>query len=164
MGCTFQDQDGKEKPIIMGSYGIGVGRLMACIAEEHNDENGLIWPVTVAPYQVHLTLLQDKKDPSVEQKAEELYRSLQKEGIEVLFDDRSESPGIKFADADLIGIPMRLTVSKRSLAAGGVEAKLRSSDEKLIWSYDETVVKAEEMINELRAQVESKAVEVTYRE
>jgi prolyl-tRNA synthetase len=164
MGCTFQDQDGKEKPIIMGSYGIGVGRLMACIAEEHNDENGLIWPVTVAPYQVHLTLLQDKKDPSVEQKAEELYRSLQKEGIEVLFDDRSESPGIKFADADLIGIPMRLTVSKRSLAAGGVEAKLRSSDEKLIWSYDETVVKAEEMIKELRAQVESKAVEVTYRE
>lgn len=164
MGCTFQDQDGKEKPIIMGSYGIGVGRLMACIAEEHNDENGLIWPVTVAPYQVHLTLLQDKKDETVEQKAEELYGNLQKEGIEVLFDDRSESPGIKFADADLIGIPLRLTVSKRSLAAGGVEAKLRSSDEKLIWEFEETVRKTGEMIRELRDQVESKAVPVAYRE
>jgi len=164
MGCTFQDQDGKEKPIIMGSYGIGVGRLMACIAEEHNDENGLIWPVTVAPYQVHLTLLQDKKDETVEQKAEELYRALQKEGYEVLFDDRSESPGIKFADADLIGIPLRLTVSKRSLAAGGVEAKLRSSDEKPIWEYEETVRKTGEMIRELRDQVESKAVPVAYRE
>ena len=105
MNSTFQDQDGQEKPIVMGSYGIGVGRLMACIAEEHNDEYGLIWPITVAPFQVHLTFLSDKKDPSVAERGETLYAALVKAGIEVLFDDRPDSPGVKFADADLIGIP-----------------------------------------------------------
>lgn len=164
MGCTFQDQDGKEKPIIMGSYGIGVGRLMGCVAEEHNDDYGLIWPITIAPYQVHLTLLQDKKDPSVAERAENLYAELQKAGVEVLFDDRSDSPGIKFADADLIGIPVRLTVSKRSLAAGGVECKLRRSADKEILEFDAAVAKVQEIIADLFQEITATVADVEYKE
>ncbi|HBX68029.1 MAG TPA: proline--tRNA ligase, partial [Chloroflexi bacterium] len=102
MGATFQDKDGVEKPVIMGSYGIGSGRLLASVAEEHNDEWGLIWPITVAPYHVHLVALPHKKDDGATQAvAEQLYADLQAAGLEVLFDDREESPGVKFNDADL---------------------------------------------------------------
>ena len=164
MNCTFQDQDGQEKPIVMGSYGIGVGRLMACIAEEHNDEYGLIWPITVAPFQVHLTLLSDKKDPSVAERGETLYAALVKAGIEVLFDDRPDSPGVKFADADLIGIPLRLTVSRRSLAAGGVECKLRRSSEREILPFDGLVDKVRNIIAELHEEIALSIQDVEYRE
>ena len=164
MGCTFLDREGREKPIVMGSYGIGVGRLMACIAEEHNDEYGLIWPITVAPFQVHLTLLSDKKDPSVTKKAEALYAALEEAGIEVLFDDRAESPGIKFADADLIGIPLRLTVSRRSLSAGGVESKLRRSSGKEIFPLDGAVEKVQEIIAGLHEEIALSLKEEGYRE
>jgi len=121
IGCQFLDKDGTWKPIIMGSYGIGVGRLLACIAEEHNDENGLCWPIAVAPYHLYLVVLGEARAT-----ADQLYDQLQKEGIDVLYDDREESPGVKFKDADLIGLPIRLTVSDRSLQKGGVEMKLRS--------------------------------------
>jgi prolyl-tRNA synthetase len=115
----------------MGSYGIGCGRLLACIAEEHHDEKGLTWPISVAPYQVHLVMLSSKKEPeAIAVVAENLYRDLQSAGIEVLFDDRPESAGVKFNDADLIGLPIRLTLSERTVAAQEVEIKLRKEPER----------------------------------
>jgi prolyl-tRNA synthetase len=125
MGATFVDEDGTHRPVVMGSYGIGVGRLLACVAEEHNDAQGLCWPITVAPYEVHLVALRGGFDV-----AEQLYQELAAAGIEVLFDDRDESPGVKFNDADLIGVPIRVTVGKRSLDEGGVELKLREASER----------------------------------
>ena len=115
LGCYFSDQSGNAKPVLMGSYGIGVGRLAACIAEQHNDKDGLAWPITVAPFQVHLLSLAGKQQPELAELAQKLYEELQQNGIEVLFDEREERPGFKFKDADLIGIPIRLTLSKRSL-------------------------------------------------
>ncbi len=137
MECTYTDQDGTEKPIIMGSYGIGVGRLLACIAEEHHDEHGLVWPVSVAPFQVHLVGLIGKDPGSLTiELAEAIYQQLTLVGIEVLYDDRLESPGVKFNDADLIGLPIRLTVSERALKQGGVEFKRRDQAEKQIIPLD----------------------------
>ncbi len=125
MGATFVDEDNSHRPVVMGSYGIGVGRLLACVAEEHNDEQGLCWPITVAPYEVHLVALRGGFDV-----AEQLYQEMTAAGIEVLFDDRDEAPGVKFNDADLIGLPIRVTVGKRSLDEGGVELKLREASER----------------------------------
>ena len=109
----------------MGSYGIGVGRLMAAVVEQHHDEHGIIWPQSVAPFDVHVVSLAKQAGDEVGQQAEALYQQLQAAGLEVLFDDRRESPGVKFADADLIGVPWRVTVSARSLQNGGVEVKQR---------------------------------------
>lgn len=141
LGATFLDENGRSQSIIMGCYGIGVTRLLACIAEEHNDEYGLIWPMSVAPYQVHLLSLKGGQE-----QAEELYQQLQDAGIEVFFDERDESPGVKFKDADLIGIPIRLTVSGRSLKNGGVELKLRHESERLIVAVEDVLVKMQELI------------------
>ncbi len=130
-GCFFRDNEGNSHPIVMGSYGIGCGRLLACIAEEHHDEKGLTWPISVAPYQVHLVVLSSKKEPeTIAAAAEHLYENLQSSGIEVLFDDRPESAGVKFNDADLIGLPIRLTLSERTVAAQEVEIKLRTEPER----------------------------------
>jgi prolyl-tRNA synthetase len=125
MGATFLDKSGVAKPIIMGCYGIGVGRLMAAAIEQNNDEKGIIWPVPIAPYQVHLVAL-SPESPQVGEAAEKLYQELQAAGLEVLFDDRLESPGVKFNDADLLGLPLRLTVSPRNLKDGNAELKLRT--------------------------------------
>lgn len=125
MDCYFLDENGVRKPVIMGSYGIGVGRLLASVAEAHSDENGLIWPATIAPYSVHLVALKGGAE-----EADSVYAELDAAGVEVLYDDRSESPGVMFNDADLLGLPIRLTVSKRSLEAGGVETKLRHEAER----------------------------------
>jgi prolyl-tRNA synthetase len=130
VGATYLDENGESHPIVTGSYGIGVGRLMAAIVETHYDEHGIIWPKSVAPYQIHLVAL--GPDPTVMGEAEALYQNLRAAGYEVLYDDRDERAGVKFADADLIGIPLRLTVSKRSLAADGVEVKKRQEDERTI--------------------------------
>lgn len=126
MGCLYQDEDGVRKPVIMGSYGIGVGRMLACLAEEYHDDSGLALPVTVAPYQVHLVSL--VKD---EQVGDTIYGRLTHAGIEVLYDDRKESAGVKFADADLLGMPIRITVGNRSLKEGKVEVKLRSQPDEI---------------------------------
>jgi prolyl-tRNA synthetase len=126
MGVTFLDENGKATVPIMGSYGIGVGRLMAAIVEQHHDERGIIWPESVAPFEVHLVSLAKNREDETGQQAEAIYQTLLAAGIEVLYDDRKESPGVKFADADLIGIPWRVTVSSRSLQNGGVEVKRRS--------------------------------------
>lgn len=125
LGAVFNDPNGKEVPVIMGSYGIGVGRLLACIVEEHHDDNGIIWPMSVAPYQVHLIDLSKKSS-----KAEELYKELTDLGLEVLFDDRKkERAGVKFKDADLMGIPLRITVGDKALEEGKVEYKTRNGNE-----------------------------------
>ena len=140
MGCYFVDENGEKKPVVMGSYGIGVGRLLACVAEEHHDERGLCWPASVAPYPAHLVLLGGKTGQP-ESQAEQLYNSLFTAGLEPLFDDRPESPGVKFNDADLIGIPLRLTVGERSLKNGGVEVKPRCGGETVTMSLAEAVAR-----------------------
>ena len=144
-GATYLDPDGNSRAIVMGCYGIGVGRLLACIAEEHHDERGLRLPVAIAPYPVHLTLLRGADSPAGEV-AERVYNSLKEAGLEALFDDRDERPGVQFADADLIGLPIRLTVSERSLKAGGIELKRRDS-------ADSRIVAEEALVSELRAEL-----------
>ncbi len=124
VGATFLDKDGQPKPIVMGSYGIGTGRLAASIIEQHHDDKGIIWPVSVAPYHVHLVSLAADA-PQVAERAEELYTDLQAKKYEVLYDDRDETAGVKFNDADLIGLPLRLTISAQTLKQNGVEARLR---------------------------------------
>jgi len=124
VGATFLDSDGQSKPIIMGSYGIGTGRLMSIIVEQHHDDKGIIWPVSVAPYQIHL--LHIGADPEVSAAAAALYGELRADGHEVLYDDRDDvTAGVKFNDADLIGVPLRFTVSARTMKAGVVEVKHR---------------------------------------
>jgi prolyl-tRNA synthetase len=121
----YLDKDGVEKPIIMGCYGIGSGRLMAAAVEQHHDDKGIIWPMAIAPFQVHLVGL-GLNDAAIREAAERTYGELTAAGIEVLFDDRDDAQaGVKFNDADLIGIPIRLTLSPRSVKSGGVEIKLR---------------------------------------
>ncbi len=164
MGCTFQDKDGKEKPVIMGSYGIGSGRLLASVAEEHNDEYGLIWPISVAPYQVHLVLLASKKDDGVIDAAQELYHELTAAGIEVLFDDRDESPGVKFNDADLIGIPLRITVGTRGLKDGQIELKHRNAKEKHMIPLEGAVAEIQAEITKLFADIQATLIEMPFEE
>lgn len=162
MGCTYTDKDGVERPVIMGSYGIGSGRLLACIAEEHHDEHGLIWPVTVAPYHVHLVALAGKGSDQVQQEAESIYAELEAAGLEVLYDDREESPGVKFNDADLIGLPVRLTVSGRALEQGGVEFKRRDQADKRILPRAEIVQQVKAEIASLMKEIQEKLVEVSF--
>ena len=149
MGVTFLDENGKAQVPIMGSYGIGVGRLMAAIVEQHHDDNGITWPAAVAPFDIHLVSLAKSRDDEVGQQAETLYRELQEAGLEVLYDDRRESPGVKFADADLIGVPWRITVSSRSLQSGGVELKRRSEPEKVLVPQELVV---EDMIKKVKGR------------
>ena len=130
MGANFQDERGVLKPLVMGCYGMGVGRLLACVLEENHDDKGIIWPITVAPYHIHLVVLGNGSQ--IRTTAEEIYERCRQFGMEILYDDRDESAGVKFNDADLLGVPIRATVSKRSLAAGGIEVKLRRDREAVI--------------------------------
>ncbi len=138
-GATYLGEDGKEHPIVMGSYGIGVGRNVACVVEEHHDEKGIVWPVEVAPYAAHLVSIGGAKEPRVMEVAERLHSLAAEAGDrhEILWDDRDESPGVKFTDAELLGMPWILTVSPRSLAAGGIEVTERSTGERSTRPIDE---------------------------
>jgi prolyl-tRNA synthetase len=125
-GAVYRDEDGKEKPYYMGCYGIGVGRTMAAVVERFNDEKGIVWPESVAPFQVNL-LLVGEADEKLEKYADEVYEKLNTSGIDVLYDDRKKvSPGEKFSDADLIGIPWRVVVSGKTMAMEKIEIKKRS--------------------------------------
>ncbi|NGT10894.1 proline--tRNA ligase [Clostridium perfringens] len=135
MGATFIDEDGKAKPFIMGCYGIGVTRTVASIIEQHNDENGIIWPLEVAPYHVSVIPANVKNEEQAT-KAEEIYNELRKMGVEALLDDRKERAGVKFKDSELMGIPMRITVGKM-IGEGQVEFKLRNSGEVETLSIEE---------------------------
>lgn len=129
LGLYFTDQDGEEKPVILGSYGIGITRAMGIIVEKYNDGNGIIWPKAVAPFQVHITSLANASDDEAYKESNKLYEMLSDNDIEVLWDDRMDvRPGEKFADADLIGNPIRIVVSEKSLASGGFEVKRRNTD------------------------------------
>ena len=128
MGAMVKDESGSEKPAIMGCYGIGISRTVAAIIEQRHDENGIVWPVSTAPYQV-LILAINPDDNEVGSLAEELYKELTGKGIEVLYDNRSVSAGVKFKDSDLIGIPFRITIGKKAVQSGELEVKRRDSDE-----------------------------------
>ena len=135
MGATFIDEDGKAKPFIMGCYGIGVTRTVASIIEQHHDENGIIWPLEVAPYHVSVIPANVKNEEQAT-KAEEIYNELRKMGVEALLDDRKERAGVKFKDSELMGIPMRITVGKM-IGEGQVEFKLRNGGEVETLSIEE---------------------------
>ena len=163
MGCTFLDAAGRERPVIMGSYGIGVGRLLACVAEEHHDEQGLIWPLSLAPFQVHLVALAKGPGQTVEA-AEGLGERLGAAGVEVLLDDRNENAGVKFNDADLIGLPVRLTVGDRSLKQGLVEMKLRSRADRVDVPLEGAVPAVQAALAELQQELAARLVQVNYKE
>ncbi|MFO0678698.1 MAG: proline--tRNA ligase [Polyangiaceae bacterium] len=127
MGATYLDEAQAKKPVVMGCYGIGVSRLVATTIEQNHDAEGMKWPMSIAPYQVHLCSI--GKEPEIAAFAQELYESLWKDGVEVLWDDRDERPGVKFKDADLIGIPLRVTVGGKNFAAGSVEVKPRAESD-----------------------------------
>ena len=120
--ATFLDEDGREKPLVMGSYGIGPGRIMAAAVEQRHDETGISWPMAIAPYDVHVVVL-----PGVEKEAEEAAGELDRAGFDVLLDDRDLRAGEKFADADLIGLPFRVTVGKKTLEDGKVDLRRRET-------------------------------------
>src|SRR6266581_3085473 len=137
-GATYLDAGGVARPLFMGSYGIGIGRVMATVVEQNHDEKGIIWPFSIAPYHVALVGLDLEKEEN-RLTAEQLYADLVKAGVEVLYDDRAETAGVKFNDADLIGLPIRAVVSKRSLKNGGIELKLRSQKEGRVVPLEDAV-------------------------
>ncbi len=145
MGAYYKDENQEEKPIVMGCYGIGVSRTMAAIVEQHHDENGIIWPMSVAPYHVIISLVKPG-DETQAKVAEDIYEQLCAAGVEVMLDDRDERPGVKFKDADLLGIPVRITVG-RGAAEGVVEYKLRRDAEKEELPVSEAIAKAIEIVN-----------------
>jgi prolyl-tRNA synthetase len=141
LGANFLDENGRNQPIIMGSYGIGVSRLLSAIVEQTADDNGMVWPRDIAPFDVHVVPINTKKAEQV-QLADQVSKELEAAGYSVLLDDRKERPGVKFADSDLIGLPVRVTVGKKA-GEGIVEVKLRANDEGI-------EVKVEELINSIR--------------
>jgi prolyl-tRNA synthetase len=144
LGATFLDVDGTEKPLIGGSYGVGPGRVMAAVVEQHHDENGILWPRSIAPYDVHVLALHGGAE-EVSALADEVAGALEQAGLDVLLDDRDERPGEKFADADLIGVPLRVIVGKKSLDDGAVDARTRdgATDERV--SVEEVVKWAQQV-------------------
>ena len=128
MGATFLDDKGKEKLIIMGCYGIGVGRTVAAAIEQKHDDNGIIFPMAIAPFEVEILPVQTNNE-NIMEFSENLYETLRKRDVEVLIDDRNLRPGVRFKDADLIGIPLRVTIGKGFLRDGKVELKVRETGE-----------------------------------
>lgn len=166
MNGFFRDQDGQSHPILMGSYGIGVGRLLSCIAEEHSYPNGLSWPVSVAPFPVTLVLLDHKQDKEIERLGQELYQNLLRAGVDTLFDDREARAGFKFKDADLIGSPIRLTLSKRSRENGGVELSVYSQADRTsqICPVEETAAQVLQEIKDLETGIAEQIAPPPYPE
>ncbi len=142
MGCTFQDESGKAQPVIMGSYGIGVGRLLACLAEEFHDDKGLVLPASIAPFHVHIVNLLKTNE-----EAEKIYADLMESGLEVILDDRKETAGVKFNDADLLGMPLRITLGNKAMKDGEVEFTVRSSGESYRVSLGEVVTSVLDVLN-----------------
>ena len=145
MHLTYKDENQQEHPVVMGCYGIGVTRTLAAIVEQHHDDNGIIWPMSVTPYHVMITLCGIKDEVQVAM-AEDMYKKLLDAGVEVVLDDRDERPGVKFKDADLLGFPIRITVGKKA-ADGQVEYKLRRGGDVEVVTPDEAVAKAIALVN-----------------
>ena len=153
MKCNFLDHEGREHPMIMGCYGLGVGRTAAAAIEQNHDERGIIWPLPLAPFEVLLVLL-NSDQPDVVVAADRLYEELANAGVDVLYDDRSERPGVKFNDADLIGFPVRVVVGSRGLADGQVEISLRRDGVKRMVKLADTVAEIERLLEQLRIHLE----------
>ena len=149
MGATVLDGEGNSQTLTMGSYGIGVERAMSAVAETHHDENGLIWPISIAPYEVVVTLLKSDHEESVVE-AERIYNELGSAGVDVLLDDRNERPGVKFADAELIGIPLRVTIGPRGLENGVAELNVRSDSQQSEIALDKVVEEVVRIVEESR--------------
>jgi len=145
MQCTYLDDQGASHPMTMGCYGLGIGRTVAAAIEQNHDENGIIWPLPLAPFEV-LVIALNPNDEAVVAAADRLYDQLQEQGVEVFYDDRDERPGVKFKDADLIGIPVRLVVGAKSLAAGQVEVSLRRDREKILVAVENAVERVMELL------------------
>ena len=150
MNATFIDENGKEKPFIMGCYGIGVTRTLASIVEQHHDENGIIWPLSVAPYHISVIPVNIKDEAQMEI-ANKLYEELRAIGVDALLDDRNERAGVKFKDSELIGIPMRVTVGKK-ITDGEVEFKLRDGEMETI--------KIEEVVSRVRDEFQKNNIKL----
>ncbi len=146
LGAYYLDKDGTSRPIIMGCYGIGVGRLLAAAIEQNHDDKGIIWPLPIAPFHVHICPLRIG-EPPIAQTAQRIYEDLKEKGIDVLLDDRLESPGVKFNDADLIGIPLRLTLSPRTLQNQSIEVKWRTEAKAEIMPLEGIAGKIAEMLD-----------------
>jgi prolyl-tRNA synthetase len=145
--ASYRDQDGTEKPMVMGCYGIGVSRTMAAAVEQNYDENGIIWPVPIAPYSLIIVPVNSQKEEQMKL-ATDLYEEFLRRGVEVILDDRDERPGVKFKDADLIGIPLRITIGPKSMQDNQVEVKKR-------WEKDNLLVARDEVIDYVMASLKS---------
>jgi prolyl-tRNA synthetase len=152
LGCNFLDDSGKENPCLMGCYGIGINRIVASAIEAANDDNGIIFPISIAPFEVIIVSV-NQDDAEVVKAAEDIYKQLRDKGIEVLLDDRDERAGVKFKDADLIGIPVRITVGKKALATGNVELKLRTEPKPTLIPVDTAIAKTVELVNSLKQKL-----------
>jgi len=152
MNCSFLDANGREQPMIMGCYGLGISRTMAAAIEQNHDDKGIVWPLPIAPHEVVLVVLNSNKEEVVEA-ADGLYRKLVDAGVDVLFDDRPERPGVKFNDMDLIGFPVRVVVGKRGLENGEVELSLRRDGERRSTPIDELVPAVEGLLEEIRGEI-----------
>ena len=150
MGATFTDEDGEERPFLMGCYGVGVSRSLAAVIEQHYDENGIVWPLSVAPLEVAVLPLMG--DGEVAEVAESLWAALAERGVEVILDDRDERPGVKFKDADLIGWPFQVVVGKKGLAEGVVELKIRSTGERSTLPVEEAAEAIVEIVRSERVR------------
>jgi prolyl-tRNA synthetase len=153
LNCKFLDENGKEQICTMGCYGIGINRIVASAIETGNDENGIIWPISIAPFEVLVTSV-NQDDEKVASVAEEIYSALKIEGIDVLWDDRDMRGGPKFKDADLLGIPVRITVGKKSVEQGNVEIKLRTESERTTVPINTVVEKAVRIVTDLKQELQ----------
>ncbi|WP_425807381.1 proline--tRNA ligase [Desulfitobacterium sp. Sab5] len=147
LNATFLDENGQEKPCVMGCYGVGVSRTIAAAIEQNNDKDGIIWPIPIAPFHVILVPV-SMKDTQVAETADKLYEEMRKAGVEVIIDDRDERPGVKFKDADLVGYPLRVTVGSKTLAEGKVELRFRKSGEMELVKVEELTARVKEIITE----------------
>ena len=139
LGATYLDSEGVQRPMIMGCYGIGIGRLLAAVLEHNYDDKGMVFPTSVSPYQVYLATL-NTQNLEVVQAGDDIYRALMLSGIEVFYDDRDETVGVKLNDADLLGFPLRIVVSARNIKSGSVEVSFRRSGDALMLPLEEVVV------------------------
>jgi prolyl-tRNA synthetase len=145
MECYYSDEKGERHPMEMGCYGLGIGRTVAAAIEQNHDKDGIIWPLPLAPFEV-LVMSLNPQDEEVRRTADEIYDQLVERGVDVFYDDRDERPGVKFKDADLIGIPVRVAVGAKSLAAGNVELSLRRDREKILVPAGDAVAKVAELL------------------
>lgn len=148
MGATFLDENGKEQPLVMGCYGIGVGRTMAAAIEQNNDDQGIVWPRAIAPFEVVVVAVNAKKEEQLTY-AEGIYEECRKAGLDVLLDDRKERAGVKFKDCDLIGYPVRVTIGPKAVEEDVIEVKVRKTGEVYNFTRADYLEKVQALLKDL---------------